>query len=68
MKKNIGTADRAIRILVAAIIVALYFTHVISGTIAFILLAFAGIFILTSFISVCFLYMPFGISTRGKKE
>jgi hypothetical protein len=33
-----------------------------------ILLALAAIFLLTSFISVCPLYLPFGISTRGGKK
>ena len=68
MKKNMGTADRVIRILIAAVVVTLYFTKVISGNLAIILLIISGIFILTSFISVCFLYLPFGISTKGKKE
>ncbi len=67
MKKNMGTIDIAIRLVIAAIVVILYFTHVISGTIAIILLIFAGIFILTSLLSFCPLYLPFGISTRGKK-
>ncbi len=65
MKKNMGTIDRVFRVLVAVAIAALYFSHVITGTIAIVLLALAGIFLLTSFISVCPLYMPFGISTRG---
>ena len=67
MKKNMGTIDIAIRLLVAALVIILYFTHVISGTIAIILLIFAGVFILTSLLGFCPLYLPFGISTRGKK-
>lgn len=68
MKKNMGTVDKAVRILAAILIVVLYFTNVISGTIALVLLALAGIFIVTSFISFCPLYWPFGISTRPKSE
>jgi Protein of unknown function (DUF2892) len=68
MKKNMGNADKIFRILVALIIVGLYFTNLISGTLAIVLLVFAGIFILTSFISFCPLYLPFGISTRKKGE
>lgn len=64
MKKNMGTIDRALRILVALGVIALYFTHVISGILAIILLAFAAIFIITSIMSFCPLYLPFGISTR----
>lgn len=67
MKKNMGTIDKVIRILVAVVIVVLYFTHVISGTLAIILLLFAGIFIVTSFLSFCPLYLPFGLSTNKKE-
>ena len=68
MKKNMGTVDKAFRILAAVLIVVLYFTNIISGTIAIVLLALAGIFIATSFMSFCPLYLPFGISTRPKSE
>ena len=63
-----GSADRAIRILVAVAVIALYFGNLISGTTAIILLVLAGIFILTSFMSFCPLYLPFGISTRKKQS
>ncbi len=68
MKKNIGNADKIIRIIAAVIIGLLYFTQQISGTTAIILLILAGIFILTSFIGFCPLYLPFGISTRKKEK
>ena len=68
MKKNMGNADRIIRIIIAAIIGALYFTGTISGSIGVILLVLAGVFLLTSFISFCPLYLPFGISTCKAKE
>lgn len=64
MKKNMGSADRIIRMIIAAIVVTLYITNVISGALGIILLILAGIFVLTSMISTCPLYMPFGISTR----
>ena len=64
MKKNVGTTDKLIRILAAVVVITLYFTGQISGTTATVLLVLAGIFILTSFISFCPLYLPFGISTR----
>lgn len=67
MKKNMGTADKVIRILVAVIIGVLYFTNIISGTLAIILGVLAAVFVLTSFISFCPLYLPFGISTFRKK-
>jgi hypothetical protein len=68
MKKNMGTIDRVIRILVAVIILVLYFTHVISGTLAVILLILAGVFVVTSLLSFCPLYWPFGFSTLKKEE
>jgi uncharacterized membrane protein len=68
MKKNMGSADKIIRIIVAAIIVLFYFTGTISGTLGILLLVLAGIFVLTSFISFCPLYAPFGISTCSVKE
>lgn len=66
MKKNMGSADKIIRIAAAVIIAVLYFTNTISGTLALILGIFAVIFVITSFVSVCPLYIPFGISTRNK--
>ncbi len=68
MKKNMGSADRMIRIIIAAVIVVLYFTNVVSGALGLILLIFAGVFVLTSFISFCPLYAPFGISTCSTKD
>jgi hypothetical protein len=68
MEKNMGTADKVIRIIIALVIIILYITHQISGTIAIIGLILSGIFILTSFISFCPLYYPFGFSTRKKEK
>jgi hypothetical protein len=68
MKKNIGTTDKAIRLIAGLIIVIAYFTHLISGTTAIILSVIAGILIITSFISFCPLYFPFGFSTRKKED
>ncbi len=68
MKKNMGTADRILRILVALAIIVIYFTTSwLSSTLTIILLALSGIFILTGFISFCPLYLPFGINTCGAK-
>jgi len=68
MKPNMGTVDKVLRILVAIVIAVLYSTNQISGTAAIILLILASIFIITSFISFCPLYLPFGISTRKKEK
>jgi hypothetical protein len=67
MKKNMGTIDKVIRILVAVVVAVLYFSHVITGTIGIILLILAGVFVLTSLIGFCPLYLPFGLSTTKKE-
>jgi hypothetical protein len=67
MKKNMGTIDKVVRVLIAAVIAVLFFTKVISGTLGIVLLVVAGVFLLTSIIGFCPLYLPFGLST-GKKE
>jgi hypothetical protein len=67
MKINMGTLDRILRVVVAVVISVLYFTGTISGTLGYALLALGGIFLLTSVISFCPLYLPFGISTCPKK-
>ena len=63
MTKNMGNIDRIVRILAAVVVAVLYFTNVISGTVAIILGVVAGIFILTSLVGTCPLYLPFGIKT-----
>jgi len=68
MKKNMGNTDRIIRVIIAVIIAALYFSNVISGTLGIVLLVLAGIFVLTSLMSFCPLYAPFGLSTCKTKE
>jgi CBS-domain-containing membrane protein len=67
MKKNMGNTDRIIRFIIAAIFVALYFGGIVTGTIGIVLLVLAGVFVLTSFVSFCPLYAPFGISTCSTK-
>jgi hypothetical protein len=67
MKKNMGTIDKAVRILVAAVIVLLYFTHVISGTLAIILLAVSAVFVITSLLGFCPLYILMGMNTNKKE-
>lgn len=68
MKPNMGTVDRILRIVVALVIIGLYFAQQITGTAAIILLVLAGVFILTSFMSFCPLYLPFGLSTKKKED
>jgi len=63
-----GNADRIIRLIIAAIFIALFFADIISGTFGIVLLILAGVFVLTSVISFCPLYAPFGITTCQAKK
>ena len=67
MKKNMGLADRLIRVFVAVLLAALYFTGTVSGTLGIVLLVVAVVFLLTSAVSFCPLYLPLGINTCSKK-
>ncbi|MCB9183670.1 MAG: DUF2892 domain-containing protein [Flavobacteriales bacterium] len=67
MKANMGSADRILRVIIAAIIAVLYFTGTISGTLGIVLLVLAAVFVLTSLMSFCPLYAPFGFSTCKKQ-
>ncbi|NNL09838.1 MAG: DUF2892 domain-containing protein [Croceitalea sp.] len=68
MKKNMGNTDRILRTLLAVVIGILFFNNSIEGILAFALMAFAVIFLLTSFVSFCPLYTIFGWSTCKVKE
>jgi len=68
MKKNMGSMDKLVRIIVAIVLIALFTTGKISGIRGIVLLALSGIFVLTSFISFCPLYLPFGINTCKNKS
>jgi len=67
MKPNMGMIDKVIRLIVVVIIAALYFTGQLTGLAATILGIVALIFLLTSIIGWCPLYVPLGISTRKKE-
>ena len=67
MKSNMGSVDRIIRIVLAAAVAVLYFTHVLTGTSAIVLGIVGAIFLVTGILGFCPLYAPFGISTRRRK-
>lgn len=67
MKANMGSTDKMVRLIVAALIAILYFTNVISGTLGIVLLVLAAVLVLTSVVSFCPLYAPFGINTCRTK-
>ena len=63
-----GSMDKGIRIFLAVIIAILYFTNQITGVAAIVLGIFALVFLLTSLISFCPLYVPFKMSTLKKSD
>jgi hypothetical protein len=67
MKKNLGTIDKVIRILIAAAFITMYFSGVITGTVGIVLIIFSVIFVLTTLGGTCPIYLPFGLSTLRKK-
>ncbi len=68
MKKNMGNADRIIRIVIAAALGILFYQGIIAGTLGIVLLVLAGVFVLTSFVGFCPLYAPFGLSSCSVKD
>jgi hypothetical protein len=68
MKKNMGNADRVIRVLLAAVFAVLYFTGIVPGTIGIVLVALSAVFVLTSLVSFCPLYTIVGLNTCPAKK
>jgi hypothetical protein len=68
MKANMGSGDRIIRLVVAVIFATLFFTETAGGTLGIILMTLAVVFTLTSVVSFCPLYAPFGINTCSTKK
>ncbi len=68
MKRNMGNADRIIRFTLAAVIAALYFTNIVTGTLGIILIALAAVFALTSLVKFCPLYTLIGLNTCPLKK
>jgi hypothetical protein len=64
MKKNIGTADKALRIFLAIALVALSSTNLMGWEAFSFCLLLAGFLILTAFLGLCIFYLPFGFSSR----
>jgi hypothetical protein len=68
MKKNMGNADRIIRVLLALVFGGLYFTQTVTGTAGIVLVVLGGIFLATSLISFCPLYTLVGVNTCKKPK
>jgi hypothetical protein len=68
MKKNMGTVDRVIRLLLAGVLLYLFFGGVVTGTLGIILAIVGGVFALTSLVSFCPLYTLIGMNTCPTKR
>lgn len=68
MKRNMGSADRIIRITLAIVVAIFYYNKIITGTSGIVLLVLAGVFVLTSFVGFCPLYKLMGLNTCPIKQ
>lgn len=68
MKTNVGNVDKVIRILLAVVFASLYFTNTVSGTVAYVVLGLAGVFLITSLVGFCPLYALVGLNTCPAKK
>jgi hypothetical protein len=66
MTKNMGNIDRVLRLSVVIAIAVAYLMGSLSGTLAIALAIVATAFLLTSLVGTCPMYLPFGLSTRGR--
>jgi K+-transporting ATPase A subunit len=65
--KNIGKSDKIVRVLIAVLFTVLFLNQVVTGVMGIILVILAGVFLLTSVVGTCPLYLPFKINTNHKK-
>lgn len=63
MKRNMSNTDRIVRVIVAALFAYLYFGGIVTGGLGIVLVVLGGVFLLTSVVAFCPLYLPFKIST-----
>ena len=68
MKKNMGSTDRIVRLILAAVFGYLFFSGTVVGVLGYVLVALGVVFILTSFVSFCPLYTLVGASTCSVKQ
>ena len=65
--KNIGKTDKIVRVLIAVLFTVLFLNQLVTGVMGVILVILAGVFLLTSIVGTCPLYLPFKINTNHKK-
>ena len=64
MKRNMGNIDRIVRVVIAALFAYLYFGGIVTGTLGIVLLVLGAVFLLTSVVAFCPLYVPFKLNTN----
>ncbi|ULQ51607.1 YgaP family membrane protein [Flavihumibacter fluvii] len=68
MKKNLGNADRIVRLILAAVFAYLYFSGTVAGTLGIVLIVLGAVFALTSLVGFCPIYAIVGLSTCPAKK
>jgi len=68
MKINIGPSDKLLRLIIALVLIILFYFEVITGTLGLIALVLAFVLAITSLVNFCPLYTILGINTSKKKE
>ena len=68
MKKNMGRLDVTLRLIAAAVFAVLLIVGAVKGTLAIVIAILAAVFVITSFVRFCPLYVPFGVSTKGSDK
>ncbi len=66
MRRNVGSLDKIIRVVLAVLFGTLYFTGMTTGALGVVLLILGGIFLITGFISFCPIYAIFGLNSCEK--
>lgn len=67
MKTNVGSVDKALRIVLAIVASVLYFTGVVSGLAGYVVLVLGAILLLTGLVNFCPFYRLIGASTCKTK-
>ncbi len=67
MRQNMGTVDRLARVAFALVVAVLILAGQLTAVAAVVLGVLAGVFLLTSSVGLCPLYLPFGLSTRPRR-
>ena len=68
MKKNVGSTDKIVRLILAAVFAYLYFSGTVTGTLGLVLVVLGAVFVLTSLVGFCPIYSMLGLNTCPAKK